>query len=90
MMLTRDNRALGLGVVIFFAMIVIGALLYILLDPVMASIETMTLDQTNNPRAETVINERATIWGGILFFVVFVSVISIIARSVFESRGGAP
>jgi hypothetical protein len=83
----RDERALGIGIVLFFAMITIGALLFVLMNPVVTNLESMMLEQTDAQTAENAIAERATIFGGILWFVLFAAGLFILARAAAESRG---
>jgi len=82
-----DDRALGLGLVLFFAALLMGSLLFIMFNPVVASVGETVSENTDDPDAERVIQERQEIWGLILFWVVFVAAMFLISRSVFESRG---
>jgi hypothetical protein len=83
----EDDRALAVGILLFMASIILAALLFIMMDPVIADIKSTSLSQTDNQQATEVINERAKIWGVILFFPIFASGVFIIARATFESRG---
>lgn len=87
MTLRRDRRGLAVGFVLFFAALLIAALLYILLNPAMDAVSEMMLDQAESQDATDTINERMSIWNGLLFFAVFCAGLFIIARSTFESRG---
>lgn len=82
----RDERGLAVGFVVFFAAIVGAALLYIMLDPAMTTIIDMTRSQTTSSAATEQIDLASNIWGLLLFFAMFVSLLFIIARSVFESK----
>lgn len=82
-----DNRALGVGIMLFMAALILAALLFIMMNPVIDQVESTTLDQTDNQEAKDVINERTKIWGGVLFYVVLATMIFIVARANFESRG---
>lgn len=81
-----DERAQAHGIIVFFAMLTTGALLFTLFQPAVDGVLTSMLEQTSNPEAESVINEGQEIWGYILFYVVFVSGLFLIARSVLQSR----
>lgn len=82
----NDDRALGVGIILFFAVFVIGALLFVLLDPAFDQVKQTSLNQTSNSNATQAINERATIWENILFIPLFIGAIFIVARAAFESR----
>lgn len=82
-----DERGLGVGFVLFFAALAIGALLFVMFNPVMTNVDQMVSDQTSSQDAQDTIDERRNIWDVLLYWVVFVSGVFIIARAVFESRG---
>lgn len=84
--MASNNRGLAVGFVIFFAAIVGAALLYIILDPALGILFDMTRAQTSSSVATDQINLASTIWGVLLFFAVFVSLLFIIARAVLESK----
>lgn len=81
-----DDRGLAVGFVVFFAAIVGAALLYIMLDPALALFFDMARSQTTSTVATEQIDLASRIWGLLLFFAVFVSLMFILARSVFESK----
>lgn len=81
-----DDRALGVGLFIFMAMLMITAFLYILLDPAFDMLHTMVSGHTTDAEAQTVVDRRHTIFNLFPYFALFLSGIFIIARSVFESR----
>lgn len=81
-----DNRAQAHGLVVFFAMLVTGALLFTIFQPGVENVLNSMLAQTDNQAAKDVINTRLTIWGYILFYVLFVAGLTLIARSVLQSR----
>lgn len=82
-----DSRGLAIGLLGFFAILIVAALLYVLMDPAIQQIISMSTAQSDTTQAQEVIDERARIWDGILIFVVFLAGVKLIARSVFESRG---
>lgn len=81
-----DERAQAHGIIVFFAMIITGALLFTIFQPAIDQFLASMLSQTDNQVATDVINERQRIWGLILFYVVFVAGLALIARSVLQSR----
>ena len=86
MSLRDDRRGLAAGLMLFGAAIVITALLYLMLNPVVTDAEAMLVNQTGNQTAETAIEERATIWGYIPVFGLFAAGVFVIVRAVFESQ----
>lgn len=84
--LSRDQRALGIGIILFFAVFVVSALLFIMLDPAMDQLEQTSLNQTSNQNATAAINERKQVWDNILFVPLLIGGVFIIARAAFESR----
>jgi len=87
--LDRDERGIGLGIVAFFAMIVIAALLFILLDPAIGQLATSSSSAAESPTAQEQIDLATTIWNKILLFPLFVALLFVVARAVVESRGPA-
>lgn len=83
--MTRD-RALASGLIAFVALIIMAAFLFTLMQPAIGDILPMMLSQNPPAEAETAIEQRQTIWGGVLFYVLLLGAIMLIARSVFESR----
>jgi hypothetical protein len=81
-----DQRGLASGVIGFIAMLVVGALMYVLLNPAIGEVAAISLRQAENPTAIDVINQRVLIFDSILYYVLFVSMLFIISRAVFESR----
>lgn len=85
--LRDDDRALGLGIVIFFAILVVGALMWIVLQPAVNELESLLLVQSDSVQSQDVIEERALIFGNILFYVIFAGALFLISRATFEARG---
>lgn len=81
-----DQRALASGVIGFIAMLIVGALMFSLLNPAIVGIADISLAQASDPRAIDVIQQRQLIFDSILYYVLFASLIFIISRAVFESR----
>jgi hypothetical protein len=89
--LHADDRAVGLAIIGFFAMLVVGALLFILLDPAISQLTTTA--SSDNPTAQTQVDLASAIWDNILFVPLFVGILFLTARAVLESRapgGGGP
>ena len=81
-----DQRAQANGIISFFALIVISVLLFILLQPAVDAILDAMLATTSNSQAETVIEQRRTLFGYLPIYGLFVASLLLIARSVFQSR----
>lgn len=81
-----DDRAQAHGIIAFIAMIAVGGLLFVLFQPAADTLLDSMLTQSSSQEASDVITERQTIFGYILMWVVFVSVLFLIARSVLQSR----
>jgi hypothetical protein len=82
--LPADTRGLAVGVIGFVAMIVIAALMYIMFEPAVGEMLGMSLDQASNQDVKDAINLRQQIFGGMLFFALFLSGVYLIARAVRE------
>lgn len=82
------DRGLAVGVLSFIAIIVVAALLFTLMDPALVEIFDMSSSQADSQTAQDVIDLRQQIWGAILFFALFLGIVSLIAQSVYESRTG--
>lgn len=83
--LYTDDRGIGVGIVIFFMMLAVGALLFILLDPAVSELFTMTRDQAQTSGATDQINLAEIIWNRILYVVGFFGALFLIGRAVRES-----
>lgn len=81
-----DDRALASGVIIFIAMIIVGALLFIAFNEPATDIISVSSNYTTDSDAQDHIDTLETIWQSILVFVAFVAGLFIIARAVVESR----
>lgn len=84
MALTSDERALAIGLVTFFAMLIVGALLFILMDSGMSHVFDISTAQASSPGATDQINLAQAIWDNILYVVLFIGVLFILARAVRE------
>lgn len=81
-----DDRALAGAILGFLAILLIGAFLYILLDPAVSTVLDYTSAQTSNADAQSAIDQRETIWNYILFVPLVIGMLYIIGRGVLESR----
>jgi len=88
-MLHDDQRGLALAIISFVALLVVGALLFVLLDPAVASVSSQTAAQSDSQLVQDQIDLANRIWALILFFVMFLGVIALIVRATAESRGPA-
>jgi len=84
MRLRDDNRGLALGIVVFFAMLVVAALLYIMMDAAMVEIFAFATADATSAGATKQIQLAKQIWGGLLYVVVFLAVIFLVSRAVNE------
>lgn len=84
MELRDDDRGLALGIVVFIAMLVIGALLYMMMDTAMVDIFAFGFDQATSPGATQQVQLAQTIWQSLLYAVVFIATLFLIARAVNE------
>lgn len=80
-----NERGQATGILTFALILGVAALLWGLLDPAATQIFESSLSTTSNQQAQAVINERATIWDNILFFIVAFAGVFLISRSVFQS-----
>lgn len=81
-----DERGLAMGIVSFFAMLTIAALLFTLFNPAMTEVFSMTSSQAQTSAGQEQIDLAEQIWNAVLFFMLFLSLLFIVARSVFESK----
>lgn len=81
-----DDRALASGVLIFIAILVVGALFFIAINEPATDIISTASGYTDDTAAQDHIDLMETIWGGILVFVVFLAALFLIARAVVEGR----
>lgn len=79
-----DDRGLALALVVFFAMIIISALLYIALNLAWVDVVGVMGEQTTNPEATNQINEAKSIWNNIMYVPLFFGALFLIARAVRE------
>jgi len=82
--LRDDNRGLALGIVVFIAMLVIAALLYIMMDSAMVDIFAFAFDGATSSGATQQIQMAQTIWQSLLYAVVFLAMIFLVSRAVNE------
>jgi len=88
MSLRNDDRGLALGVVVFFVMIVIAALLYMTMDVATAEVFAFASSSASHQGAQDQITMAETIWKNLLYAVLFLATIFIIARAVNEGSVG--
>lgn len=84
-MLPDDDRGLALGVVIFFAILIAGVLLYTLFSEAINPILSMTESQAQTPGGAEQISLAQTIWNNVVYIPIFFAGIFIIARAARES-----
>jgi hypothetical protein len=84
-MLHRDRRGLALALASFVALIVICGLLYVLFNPAISNLTTMPTDQASSQTAVNEIEQASTFWGLVLFPILFIGLLFLIGRAIFES-----
>lgn len=84
--LQTDERAIGLAIMGFFAMLAIAAMLFILLDPAIEQLLNSTTESADHATAKDQIELAGVIWENILFVPLFVGVLFLTARAVLESK----
>jgi len=82
--LQDDNRGLALGIVVFVAMLVIAALLYIMMDGAMVEMFAFAMDDASSSGATEQIQMAQTIWSSLLYGVVFLAILFLVSRAVNE------
>lgn len=86
MSFTTDQRGLAIGIMLFVAIIVTGAFVYIMLNPAVEQVEKKMLDQSDDVETDNMIKQRATIFYKLPFYILFAAGMFLVARAVFESR----
>lgn len=83
-----DNRGLATGLISFVAILVVGAFFIIFFTPAINQVSSGFLNATSDPQATKAIERRQNIWQLVGFFIMFSGGVFVIARAVFEGRGG--
>lgn len=86
--LAADNRGLATGIILFIGILVLVALLYALINPVMSGAEASLDNATTTADAQGVVDSRLRVWDNLLLYFVLLGGMLVIGRAVFESRGG--
>jgi len=84
MTLASDNRGLALGIVTFFAMLIIAALLFILMNSAATEFFSIMSADATSQGASDQISMAETIWANILYVALFIGTLFLIARAVNE------
>lgn len=84
-MLHRDERGLALALASFCALVVVCGLLFVLFNPAISGVTSMTSDQATSPIVQDQIDQANTFWNLILFAILFIGLLFLIGRGVFES-----
>jgi len=84
--LRRDDRALALGVVIFFIMLITAAVLYTLFSDVLTQVFTDMLGRADHQGATDQINREQAIWNNVLIGMLVLSMVFLIGRAVQEAK----
>lgn len=88
--LRNDDRGLALGIVVFFAMLIVFALLYALASPAMSEVLGFSSEQAAQAPdgADQQVGMAETIWNRLPFVALFLATIFIISRAVREGAVG--
>jgi hypothetical protein len=73
------------GLILFALIIGLGALVWGVLDAGASGVFAGTLNQTTNATAESIIEERQTIWDNMLFFVILIAGLVLLGRAFLQS-----
>lgn len=84
--LTQQDRGLSLGYVGLFAILIVGALLYTMLNPAASAVFDFSSDRATTTQGQDVIDERRNIWSNILMYPMFIGALFILTRAAVEAR----
>lgn len=79
-----DDRGLALGLVTFFAMLVVGGLLFIVMNDAMVDVFDITSSQSSQPGSQDQINAGKAVWDNIMYYVLFIGALFLVARAIRE------
>lgn len=82
--LPRDTRGLALGIVTFFGMLLIFALLYIVFTPAFDTVNTIMTSQAESTGATDQISLAQTIKDNLAYVAIFLAMLFLIGRAVRE------
>ncbi|MGB9966114.1 hypothetical protein [Halobacterium hubeiense] len=82
----RSRARLGVYILVFFAMIVVGALVWSLLnEPITAALEFGSA-YSNSSTADQYIGTLSSTWAYLLYFVLFLAGFALMGRAILEGR----
>lgn len=82
------RTGLGFGLVVAFVMLLAGALLWALFDPVVRDVFNWTSASGQPAAASRHQGIMRAIWVNFPFYVLFLGVLAVVAEAYFESEGG--
>jgi len=82
----RSRARLGVGIIVFFAMIVAGVLIWTLLNEPVTTTLAFGTDYSTSSTADTYLGYLTSVWGYLLYFVLFIAGVFLLGRAVFEGR----
>lgn len=82
------DRAIAYNILIFFATLVVAALVYIVLDPAFGDVMNATNSTTDLSQAETGVGYVNAAWTWLPLFVAFLGMVQLVAAALFRSRRG--
>jgi len=86
--LRDDDRALPVGLATWVAILMIGAFLFVLLNPAATQLFDAMTSHSQTVQGQDQIDLAEQIWGLILFFVLFMSSLWLLVRAIRESETG--
>lgn len=84
MNLRGDERGLALGLVTFFGILIVGGLLFIVMETAFADVVSITSSQASQPGTQDQINAASGVWNNIMYYVLFIACLFLIARAIRE------
>lgn len=82
----RSNARLAVGIIVFFAMIAIGALLWAILNAALTPVLDFGTGYSTSATADQYLGILTSVWGYALFFVLFIAGFALVGRAVVEGR----
>ncbi|MDR9380973.1 MAG: hypothetical protein RI560_04780 [Natronomonas sp.] len=83
--LRDDTRGLAMGIVAFFAMLIVAAVLFIVLDMAFGEMFDFSTQQATHEGARDQQDTARAIWNNIMFVPLFFAVLFLVTRAVREA-----
>lgn len=82
----RSRARLGVAIIVFFGMIILGALLWTMLNEPLTTVLDYGMGQSSSSTADRYLGMFDKIWGYALFVVLFIAGMYVVGRGVIEGR----